>query len=144
MIYLVKMFRLCSDNIQTLFSQCSECSESVQNFQPMFRICSDFFRIPSTKTGLFRISWLCSDASILKYYWFSCDLIPADKCFIDSLVTSFQNINVLLILMSPYFQHNIMLLILMGPHANILKYDWFSCDLILPYKCVIDYHGTSF
>jgi hypothetical protein len=55
-----------SDNVQTLFSQCLECSESVQNVRSMFRmfrICSDFFRISSTKTGIFRISWLCSDSN---------------------------------------------------------------------------------
>jgi hypothetical protein len=46
-------------NVQNLFSQ---CSESVQNFQSMFRIFSNvqtLFRISSTKTGLFRISLLC-------------------------------------------------------------------------------------
>jgi hypothetical protein len=40
MIYLVKMFRLCSD-----FSECSDFSDNVQNFQSMFRmfrICSEF------------------------------------------------------------------------------------------------------
>ena len=64
MIYLVKMFRLCSESVQTLFrifrlfrhdlfrlcsdnvqnfqSLFSPCSESVQNFQSMFRICSEF------------------------------------------------------------------------------------------------------
>jgi hypothetical protein len=67
------MFRICSDfsdNVQNLFRKCSECSEysvnvqNVQNVQSMFRmfrICSDFFRISSTKTGIFRISWLWSD-----------------------------------------------------------------------------------
>ena len=56
------MFRI-FNNVQTLFSQCTKCSESVPNFQPMFRIFSNvqtLFRISSTKTGLFRISWLCS------------------------------------------------------------------------------------
>jgi hypothetical protein len=41
MIYLVKMFRLCSDNVQTLlrlFRQCSECSKSVQTFQTMISL----------------------------------------------------------------------------------------------------------
>jgi hypothetical protein len=69
------MFRICSDfsenvqNVQNIlsmfrmfwiFSQCSECSEfsvNVQNVQNLFRL----FRISSTKTGIFRISWLCSD-----------------------------------------------------------------------------------
>jgi len=35
MICSVKFFRLCSDNVQTLFRlfrKCSECSESVQTF----------------------------------------------------------------------------------------------------------------
>ena len=65
------MFRICSDfsenvqNVQNIlsmfrmfriFSQCSEWS-----MFRMFRICSDFFRISSTKTGIFRISWLFSD-----------------------------------------------------------------------------------
>ena len=53
MIYLVKIFRLCSESVQTLFRifrlfrhdlfrLCSEFSECVQNFQSMFRICSEF------------------------------------------------------------------------------------------------------
>ena len=80
------MFRLCSvhvqnlfrisSNVQNLFSPCSKCSEfSVMfriysEFSVMFRICSvhvlmfsnvqTLLRISSTKTGLFRISWLCS------------------------------------------------------------------------------------
>ena len=66
------LIRLCSDNVQSvknlfrIFSKCSECSEysesvqNVQNLLGIFRLCSDFFRISSTKTGLFRISWLCS------------------------------------------------------------------------------------
>jgi hypothetical protein len=60
------MFRICSDfsdnvqNLFRLFRKCSECSEysvNVQNVQNLFRL----FRISSTKTGIFRISWLCSD-----------------------------------------------------------------------------------
>jgi hypothetical protein len=53
------MFRICSESVQNF----QQCSESVQN---QFRILSNFqnfqtlFRISSTKTGLFRISWLCS------------------------------------------------------------------------------------
>jgi len=63
------MIRICSDfsdnaqKVQNLFRHFRQCSESVQNIQSMFRmfrICSDFFRISSTKTGLIRISWLCS------------------------------------------------------------------------------------
>jgi len=63
------MIRICSDfsdnvqNVQNMFRPFRQCSEAVQNFQSMlimFRICSDFFRISSTKTGLFRMSWLCS------------------------------------------------------------------------------------
>ena len=52
-----------------MFRICSDFSENVQNVQNLFRIfsqCSewsDFFRISSTKTGLFIISWLFSD------YW---------------------------------------------------------------------------
>ena len=56
------MFRIFS-NVQNLFSQCLE-------FSVMFRICSIYvqtlFRISSTKTGLFRISWLCSACSTIR------------------------------------------------------------------------------
>ena len=54
------IFRICSECVQNF----QQCSESIQN---LFRILSNFqnfqtlFRISSTKTGLFRISWLCSD-----------------------------------------------------------------------------------
>jgi hypothetical protein len=59
---LFRMFRICSE-FSVMFRICSE-------FSVMFRICSEFsvmfsnvqtlFRISNTKTGLFRISWLCS------------------------------------------------------------------------------------
>ena len=72
-------------------------------------------------------------ANILKYYWFWCGFIPVYWCVIDYHGTSFQHTNVLLIdSRVTLFQHN-MLLILMGPHASILKYYWFSGDLILAY-----------
>ena len=94
MIYLVKMFRLCSEcsdsveNLQSMFRMFGICSDTVQNgqtFQTMVRLCSvnvqnvpnlfrmfsqcsDFFRISTTKTGLFRISWLCSVYSLSRAF----------------------------------------------------------------------------
>jgi hypothetical protein len=62
MIYLVKMFKLCSDNVQTLFRlfrRCSECSKSVQNFQTMFRM----FKICSECSFFSDMSRLCSECS---------------------------------------------------------------------------------
>ena len=56
-----------------------------------------------------------SHTRILMSYWFSCDLIPAYWCVIDSDVASFQLTNVLLILMWPI--------------SSILICYWFSCDL---------------
>ena len=95
LITLLRMFRQCSelsvkvqmfryysefsgisDNVQTLFSQ---SSEFVQNFQSMFRmlrICSDFYSISSTKTGLFRIFWLCSDSN---QQWRECGAFVVKK-----------------------------------------------------------------
>ena len=63
-------------------------------------------------------------SSILRCYCFSCDLIPAYWCVIDSHVTSFL--------------HTDVLLIPMWPHSSILKYYWFSCDLILGYRSIVD------
>jgi hypothetical protein len=59
---MCRIFSEFSVNVQNLFrmfSQCSEYSETVQNFQSMLRIFNNvqtLLRIPSTKTGLFRIS----------------------------------------------------------------------------------------
>ena len=63
-------------------------------------------------------------------YWFSCDLIPAYWCVIDSHGTSFQ--------------HTDVLLIFMWPLSNVLMCYWFSCDLLPAYWSVINYHVTSF
>jgi hypothetical protein len=60
--------------------------------------------------------------SILRYCWFSCDLIPT-YCFIDSQMISSQHTNVLLILMVY--------------HSSILICYWFPCDLIPAYWCVM-------
>ena len=62
----------CSDSVQNaqilfrLFRQCSECSESVQNFQAMFRmfrICSEFSVNVKNVQNLFRIFCQCSECS---------------------------------------------------------------------------------
>ena len=63
MIYLVKMFRICSDNAPNLFrlfKQCSECSESVLTLFILFRLCSD--NVQNIK-NLFRIFSKCSECS---------------------------------------------------------------------------------
>jgi hypothetical protein len=55
------LFRICSvmfSIIKNLFSNVQYCSESVQY---MFSNVKTLFRLSSTKTGLFRLSWLCSD-----------------------------------------------------------------------------------
>jgi hypothetical protein len=76
-------------------------------------------------------------------YWFSWDLIPAYWCVIDSDGTAFQHTDVLTILVA-LFQHTEVLLILRWPHASILMFYWFSCDLIPEYWSIVDSHGTSF
>ena len=82
---------------------------------------------------------------ILTCYWFSCDLIPAYWCIINSLVTLFQQLKYCWFswcyLIPPYWciidshvplPHSHvtsywgMLLILMWPHSSILRYCWFS------------------
>ena len=68
-------------------------------------------------------------ASILKYYWFSGDLILAYQCIIDFHGISFQHIDVLLILM--------------WLHPSILMFYWFSCYFITAYRGIVDSHGTS-
>jgi hypothetical protein len=42
------------------------------------------------------------------------------------------------------FQHIEILLILMRPYSTILKHCWFSCVLVLAYECAIASHVTSF
>ena len=100
---MFRLFRQCSDfsdNVQTfqtmfrIFSQLSECSESVQS---MFRISSEFsvnvqnvqtfFRISSIKTGLFRISWLCSDSFNWPYIITNCILLLILYCYWPYIVT---------------------------------------------------------
>jgi hypothetical protein len=58
-------------------------------------------------------------SSILICYWYSCDLIPAYWCVIDSRVT--------------LFQHTLVLLILIVPHSTILMCYWLWCHLIPEY-----------
>jgi hypothetical protein len=67
--FKVILLVICSESVQNV----QQCSESVQNLFRIFR----HFRISSTKTGLFRISWLCSDSNphtwtllkILNRFW---------------------------------------------------------------------------
>jgi hypothetical protein len=68
MIYLVKMFRLCSDfsECSDFFRQCSEFSVNVQNVQNLFRIfsqCSECSEFSVNVQNLFRICSQCSEYS---------------------------------------------------------------------------------
>jgi hypothetical protein len=88
--------------------------------------------IPAYWCGLIPAYWSIIDSygtsfQVLMCYWFSCDLFPACWCVIDYHVTSFQQTDVLLILMLP--------------HSSILMCYWFSCDLIPAYWFVIDSHA---
>jgi apolipoprotein N-acyltransferase len=69
-------------------------------------------------------------STILMCYWFSCDLISAYWCIIDSCVT--------------LFQHTEVLLILMVPHSIILMCYWFSWYCIPAYWRVSNSRVTLF
>ena len=60
-------------NVQNLFSNVQYCSESVQycseSVQYMFSNVKTLFRLSSTNTGLFRLSWLCSDRGDQFFWW---------------------------------------------------------------------------
>jgi hypothetical protein len=55
MVCIFRIFRICSE-FSAMFRICSESFRILSNFQNF----QTLFRISSTKTGLFRISWLCS------------------------------------------------------------------------------------
>ena len=60
------MFRLCSDSVQTLFRQCSDFSDNVQNVQTLFRLsrqCSECSESVQNVQSLSRLFSQCSECS---------------------------------------------------------------------------------